>query len=168
MRNLVSPVFVSLLLLSPLLLSSGNISRVEASSSILFSDVSDGYLDSNNIVYSIYWQMSLGDWNTNHYSLCFVRFNLSGISGTLSSATLHVYVIMSLRDNVSDSISPVTNPSLGDCQVIHIADYDTLNASDFSTTSIGNDPGVLITGSSTPNIGYVAIDVKAAVQDDID
>lgn len=33
--------------------------------------------------------------------------------------------------------------------------------------SIGNDPGVLISSSATPDVGYVSIDVTAAMQDDM-
>ncbi|MCJ7469811.1 hypothetical protein MUO74_04835, partial [Candidatus Bathyarchaeota archaeon] len=71
---------------------------MRASSAILYDDVSDGYVDSDSRVYSIFPQMSLGDWNTNAYAACFVKFNLSGVSGTLSSAILNLYVARSLHD----------------------------------------------------------------------
>jgi hypothetical protein len=46
-------------------------------------------------------------------------------------------------------------------------DYGLLGAGDFNALSIGNDPGVLLADEATPNIGYVSIDVRAAMQDDI-
>ena len=140
---------------------------VSASPDIVVADANDGYVDSNSHVYMPYAQMSLGDWNTNYYAACFVKFNLSGVSGTLSSAILQLYLYTSLHDNITDSESPLTNIGLGDCQVIHIADYGSLDASDLSATSIGNDPGILIGESATPDVGIASIDVKAAMQDDI-
>ena len=59
------------------------------------------------------------------------------------------------------------NSGLGDCQIIHIDDYETLDPTDFGASSIGNDPGVLIGSAETPNVGYISIDVTAAMQDDI-
>lgn len=109
----------------------------------------------------------MGDWNTNAYAVCLVKFNLSGVSGTLSSAILNLFLARSVHDNVTDLVDPLANIGLGDCQVIHITDYGILDASDLFAMSIGNDPGILLNGSATPNIGYVSIDVKAAMQDDI-
>jgi hypothetical protein len=60
------------------------------------------------------------------------------------------------------------NPGLGDCWVRHIRDYGTLDSSDFDAPSIGNDPGVLIGATQRLNVGWVSIDVKNAVQDDLD
>ena len=167
MRRLAFVALVFLLLGSFSLMCGRYVERVRASSAILYDDVSDGYVDSDSRVYSIFPQMSLGDWNTNAYAACFVKFNLSGVSGTLSSAILNLYVARSLHDNITDADDPLTNIGLGDCQVIHITDYGTLDASDLFASSIGNDPGVLIGNSVTPNIGYVPIDVETAMQDDI-
>jgi len=168
MKKLMLVILVVSLLLAPLLMQIGRIERVNASPSTnIFADATDGYLDSNGIVYSTYPQMSLGDWSNDAYSHCYVKFSLSGVSGALSSATLNLYVYISYHDNNSYAASPLTNPGLGDCQVIHIADYGTIDSSDFSAASIGNDPGVLLSGSATPNVGYVSIDVRAAMQDDM-
>jgi hypothetical protein len=167
MRRLAFVALVFLLLGSFSFMCGRYVERVRASSAILYDDVSDGYVDSDSRVYSIFPQMSLGDWNTNAYAACFVKFNLSGVSGTLSSAILNLYVARSLHDNITDADDPLTNIGLGDCQVIHITDYGTLDASDLFASSIGNDPGVLIGNSVTPNIGYVPIDVETAMQDDI-
>lgn len=167
MRRLASVILVAFLLLPPLLVQIGGIGKVNASPSNVYADTTDGYLDSNGFVYSTYPQMSLGDWSNNAYAHCYVKFSLAGISGTLSSATLNLCVYMSYHNNDSYSASPLTNPGLGDCQVIHIADYGTLDTSDFTAASIGNDPGVLLNGTATPNVGYVSIDVRAAMQDDI-
>jgi len=144
-----------------------NLESVRAPSAVLYDDVSDGYVDDNSVVYSIFTQMSLGDWNTNAYAACFVKFNLSGISGTLSYAVLNLYVARSIQDDSTDTTSPLVNIGLGNCQIIHIIDYGVLDASDLFASSIGNDPGVLIGNGGTPNIGYVSIDVEAAMQDDI-
>ena len=78
-----------------------------------------------------------------------------------------MHVELSYHDGYPDTESPLTNPGLGDLKVIHIDDYETLDSSDYDAPSIGNDPGVLISGTETPNKGYVSIDVKAAMQDDI-
>jgi hypothetical protein len=61
----------------------------------------------------------------------------------------------------------LSNPGLGDCVVRHISDYGNLGSEDFDAASIGNDPGILIASTATPNIGYISIDVKAAMQGDI-
>jgi len=168
MKKLMLVILVVSLLLTPSLMQRVRIERVNASlSTDIFADATDGYLDSNSIVYSTYPQMSLGDWSNDAYSHCYVKFSLSGVSGALSSATLNLYVYISYHDGNSYAASPLTNPDLGDCQVIHIADYDTIDTSDFSATSIGNDPGVQLSGSATPNVGYVSIDVRAAMQDDM-
>jgi hypothetical protein len=167
MRRLAFIALIFLLFASFSFVHERRVKCVRASSAILYDDVSDGYVDSDGVVYSIYPQMSLGDWNTNAYAACFVKFNLSGVSGTLSSATLGFYMSRSLHDNITDSVDPLTNIGLGDCQVIHITDYGTLDASDLFATSIGDDPGVLLGSTSMPNIGYVSIDVKTAMQDDI-
>jgi len=167
-KRLVFVIVVVSLLLAPLFVQRGRIEWVNASPSTdVFADATDGYLDSNGVVYSTYSQMSLGDWSNNAYSHCYVKFSLSGVSGTLSSATLNLYVYISYHDNNSYSASPLTNPGLGNCEVTHIADYGTLDTSDFSAVSIGNDPGALLSGTATPNVGYVSIDIRAAMQDDI-
>ena len=42
-----------------------------------------------------------------------------------------------------------------------------LGAGDLNAASIGNDPGAIISSSATPNVGYVSVDVRAAVQADV-
>jgi len=101
-----------------------------------------------------------------------VKFKLTGISGTLSLAILYLRVYGSWQDDVhttGPSGTPLPNPGLGDCLVYHINDYAPIDFADFNlyTASIGNDPGVLISGTTTPIVGYVGVDVKAAMQDDI-
>jgi hypothetical protein len=59
------------------------------------------------------------------------------------------------------------NIGLGDCRVYHIADYGTLDPTDFNAPSIGNDPGVLISSTATPDVGYLSIDITAALLDDL-
>ena len=97
-----------------------------------------------------------------------LKFSLDGLAGKcLRSATLNVVVYASIRDDSYDNISPLTNPGLGDLQVVHIHDYGALDASDFDSSSIGNDPGVLISASATPNVGYISIATTGAMQADI-
>ncbi|MBS7651364.1 MAG: hypothetical protein QXN62_09000 [Candidatus Bathyarchaeia archaeon] len=135
----------------------------------IYGDPSDGHIDSSGLVDDSVNFYGIGDDNMNRYIRGFVKFSLSGISGKLSTATLNLYVLGSWKDSSDDYISPLTNPDLGDFLVIHIADYgSTLDFGDFNAPSIGNDPGVLISSTATPNVGYVSIDVKAAMQDDID
>jgi len=106
MKRLIFVMIVASLLLAPLLMQRGRIERVNASPSTnILADATDGYLDSNGIVYSTYPQMSLGDWSNNAYSHCYVKFSLSGVSGTLSSATLNLYVYISYYDNNSYAAS---------------------------------------------------------------
>jgi len=52
--------------------------------------------------------------------------------------------------------------------VVHIDDFGTLFPSDFNAPSIGNDPGILFSSTTNPNVGYISIDVTSAMQDDID
>jgi len=141
--------------------------RVQAAPVKIYSDVQDGYVDSFPTPVSWTTTMDAGDTGVPQYRQAFVKFSLSGISGTLSSATLYLYMFCSYLDGVYDGTSPLTNPGLGDCVVRHINDYGTLDGSDLNAASILNDPGVLLSSSATPNVGYVSIDVKAAMQDDI-
>jgi hypothetical protein len=131
---------------------------------IIYSDTQNGVVSnvgafgSGNIV--------AGDDGGDHYYRGFVKFSLSGVRGIPSSATLYLYVYSSSRDG-APATNPLTNPGLGDCRVYHIADYGTLGASTFNVPSIANDPGVLLGSTATPNVGYVSIDITAAVKDDI-
>ena len=157
---------VAVLLAVVLALSSA---QVEASPAIVFSDAEDGGVDSTGGYASNIQSIWVCDDYLNHYNRLFVKFSLAGISGTLSSATLHLYLLLSLHDGPPvDDTSPLTNPGLGDLVVRHINDYGTLDSSDLNAPSIGNDPGVLLSSSATPDVGYVSINVRAAMQDDID
>jgi hypothetical protein len=133
----------------------------------VYSDSSDGWTYSWGGGSHSDTVLTVGDDITNNYGRSFVKFSLSGISGTLSFARLYLYVFQSIVDGIGYASGSLPNPRLGDCQVIHIDDYGTLDGSDFNAPSIGNDPGVLISGTATPNVGYVSIDVTAAMQDDI-
>jgi len=144
--------------------------EAKASPGIIYSDSSDGEVNPGGVSTVVFY-FAVGDYYYNVRVQSFVKFSLTGISGTLASARLYLHVFRSNKDDVEDLTSPLTNPGLGDCLVRHIADYGTLGAGDLDAPSIGNDPGVLIPGSgvgSTPNIGYVSIDIRAAMQDDID
>jgi hypothetical protein len=136
-----------------------------ASPDIVFADSSDGYVSNTGDVSSVF---AVGDGTNNQFIKSFVKFSLDGLAGKcLRSATLNVVVYASIRDDSYDNISPLTNPGLGDLQVVHIHDYGALDASDFLSSSIGNDPGVLISASAMPNFGYVSIAITGAMQADI-
>ena len=145
------------------------VQETKAAPDINYSDSQDGY-GTATVVSSSGTSMLVGDASYDLETRSFVKFSLSGVSGTLTSARLYLYVYYSKPDGGYDDTSPLENPGRGDCQIVHIADYGTLDITDFNLPSIGNDPGVLIPGTgpgSTPNIGYLSIDIKAAMQDDI-
>ena len=141
--------------------------KAQASPDIVYSDAEDGDVVPSGSS-SAYDNMYTGDDVSNLDTQSLVKFSLSGISGTLSSATLYLYVFESRFNGVADDSSPLTNPGRGDLRVYHIDDYGALDLGDYNAPSIGSDPGTLLSSTATPNIGYVSIDVKAAMQDDID
>jgi len=143
------------------------ISSVKASPDIVFSDAQDGDVRDDGLVTANAISFSVGDQVDDYYRRGFVKFSLAGLSSTVASATLNIAVVSSVTNDVPDNTDPLNNIGLGDLQVLHINDYGTLDASDFAAASIGNDPGVLIGSSATPNVGYVSVDVTAAMQDDI-
>ncbi|MEM0446737.1 MAG: hypothetical protein QW574_04755, partial [Candidatus Nitrosocaldus sp.] len=112
--------------------------------------------------------MRVGDDNANREFRSFVKFPISSLHGkTLKSAELKLTIRQSILNGSTDNSAPFNNPGLGNTLVIHINDYGTLDASDFNTPSIGNDPGVLIQASTNPSSANVSISVLAAMQDDI-
>jgi hypothetical protein len=131
---------------------------------VIYSDTQNGLVNevgafgSGNIV--------SGDDST-HYYRGFVKFSLAGIGETLASATLNLYLYAGSHDGVYGDMGALPNIGLGDCQVIHIADYGVLDPTDFNAPSIGNDPGVLISSTATPDVGYLSIDITAALVDDL-
>jgi hypothetical protein len=132
----------------------------------IYSDLSDGFITIGTIISSGGPTLPVGDIYNNKYHQSFVKFSLAGIT-TVDTATLYIVVWKSVHNNFEDDVSPLTNPGLGDCIIRHIDDYGTLDFGDFNAPSIGNDPGVFIGGSETPDVGYLSIDVTAAMQDDI-
>jgi len=140
-----------------------------ASPDIIYSDSQDGWVNSLGFLDSTTIYIFTGDTVANYYFQGFVKFGLSGISGTVSSARLYLYVYQSSVDGTLDTTDPLQPPDgLGDCLARHIADYGTLDISDLDAPSIGNDPGVLLTDALPgPNVGYLSIDVTTAMQDDI-
>jgi hypothetical protein len=131
---------------------------------IIYSDTENGVVSNVGAVGN--GNIVAGDDGGDHYYRGFVKFSLSEVSDTLISATLSLYVYSGSHDGVYTATSPLLNPGLGDCQVFHIADYGTLDPTDFNPTLLGNHPGVLISSTTTPDVGYVSIDITAAVQDD--
>ncbi|MEM2919924.1 MAG: hypothetical protein QXW14_00680 [Candidatus Nitrosocaldus sp.] len=112
--------------------------------------------------------MRVGDDNANREFRSFVKFPISSLHGkTLKSAELKLTIRQSILNGSTDNSAPFNNPGLGNTLVMHINDYGTLDASDFNTPSIGNDPGVLIQASTNPSSANVSISVLAAMQDDI-
>jgi hypothetical protein len=137
-----------------------------ATTNIIYSDLSDGYITSGVGAYDSAVSMWVGDIGTNRYRQSFVKFSLTGIT-SIDTATLNIWVDESQYNDAIDYDSPLTNPGLGDCVIRHIDDYGTLDLGDLDAPSIGNDPGVFIGGSETPDEEYLSIDVTAAMQDDI-
>ncbi len=171
--------------------------KADINSHIVYGDISDGSVGSDGNVADclgpfeeealedIGPNLAVGDGVENSIICGFIKFSLSGIAGIISDAKMHLYVSQSIKDWGSPYLvdqdphyysGPTTNPGLGDCEVIHIDDYDILDANDFYASSIGNDPGVLIGSTETPNCAGVlstkntpvSIDITAAMQDDID
>ncbi len=142
------------------------VQKVDASPERIYGDPSDGVVTSTGGINEGASGVWIGDERDppNVAERAFVKFSVSGVSGILSSARLNLFLRGSYRDGASSP--PLDNPGLGDCLIRHIADYGVLNGADFNAPSIGNDPGVFISGTATPNVGYISIDVKGAVQDD--
>ncbi|WP_455369681.1 hypothetical protein [[Eubacterium] cellulosolvens] len=166
------PSFAKLMLSSILitLIIIGLNNPVTKAQSIIFGDPADGTVTSAASTNSVSGNFWLGDEASppNMVSRGFVKFSLAGVSGQLGSATLRLYIEFSILDGVFDTVSPVDNIGLGDTLVVHIDDFGTLFPSDFYAPSIGNDPGILFSSTTNPNVGYISIDVTAAMQDDID
>lgn len=143
---------------------------------IIYGDTSDGWVTDTGGINALFIGLRIGDNydpssgdNYPHHGL--LKFTLTGVSGDMSSARLCLYLFSSTHNGGYDNTDPLTNPGLGDCYIRHIADYGTVDGTDFDSPSIGNDPRVFIPGTgggSTPNIGYMCIDVTAAMQDDLD
>ena len=143
---------------------------VTKAESIIFGDPADGVVTSSGGTNSVSGNFWLGDEASppNMVSRSFVKFSLAGVSGQLGSATLRLYIEFSILDGGFDTVSPLDNIGLGDTLVVHIDDFGTLFPSDFNAPSIGNDPGILFSSTTNPNVGYISIDVTSAMQDDID
>jgi hypothetical protein len=164
-----------LLILLPFAGCSISLPTANASPDIIYS-TSDGYL-LHNPEYGGYSyppspsSMDVGDYywilDTAYIRRGYVKFDLTGISGCLSSARMYLYVMSSTTDGVYYGSSPLQNPGLGDCWIQHIDDYGTVDHNDWDDPSIGNDPGTLISSGTNPDVGYISIDVTAAMQDDI-
>jgi hypothetical protein len=137
---------------------------------IIYGDPADGVVTSGGGINSSNGAFWLGDEASppNAVLRSLVKFSLAGVSGQLGSATLKLYVESSNLDGGSDVISPLDNIGLGDTLVVHIDDFGTLDTSDFNAVSIGNDPGILISSTTNPNVGYISIDVTSAIQADLD
>lgn len=165
-RKRISPL-VTLIMASIVLTSiSINVPKAQTFPDTIYSDTSDGWLRATD-VYDTDTKLHVGDEGSNNHMQSFVRFSLTGISGTLASARLYLYLDHSYYDNTPDLSPSFSNPGLGDCMVRHINDFTPLDPLDMDAPTIGNDPGVLISSTATPNRGYVSIDIKAAMQDDI-
>jgi streptogramin lyase len=166
---MVSRISSTILILLIMMLWILPMMNINASPAKVYSESSDGVVTSNGGINDGAPGFWIGDETNPPNAVIhgFVKFSLAGVTGTLSSARLYLYVEVSAHDSVWDNTSPLVNPGLGDCQIIHIDDYETLDPTDFGASSIGNDPGVLIGSTETPNVGYISIDVTAAMQDDI-
>jgi hypothetical protein len=131
---------------------------------VIYSDTQNGVVNDSGAFGS--GNIVSGDDSGNYYR-GFVKFSLSGVAGIPSSVTLNLYLNSGVRDGVDGGTIALTNIGLGDCRVFHIDDYGTLDPTDFNAPSIGNDPGVLISSTATPDVGYLSIDITAALLDDL-
>ena len=167
MASLAKLMFSSILIALIIIGLSNPVTKAE---SIIFGDPADGTVTSNGGTNSVGGNFFLGDEASppNTVLRGFVKFSLAGVSGQLDSATLRLYIEFSILDGGFDTVSPVDNIGLGDTLVVHIDDFGTLFPSDFNAPSIGNDPGILFSSTTNPNVGYISIDVTSAMQDDID
>jgi len=98
-----------------------------------------------------------------------MKFDITGITGAVQSATLYLHLYASRVDNTTHWAPNYVNPGLGACRVRHIADYDLASfpsVAHFNAPSIGNDPGELIGSDEVPG-EWVSIDVTAAMSDDV-
>lgn len=151
---------------------SSTLSMAAAAPGTVFGDPSDGWVSDTGGTNTGFVGLRVGDnWDpgTSHNLIYrnFVKFSLSGVPARIGSARLYLYLYGSTVDGTSYSSGPLPNPGLGNCLVLHVNDYGTIDAADYSATSIGNDPGVLIGSGSTPGVGYISIDIAAALQDDL-
>ena len=164
----VTKLMLSSILIALIIIGLSN--PVTKAESIIFGDPADGTATSSGGTNSVSGNFFLGDEASppNTVLRGFVKFSLAGVSGQLASATLRLYIEFSILDGVFDTVSPVDNIGLGDTLVVHIDDFGTLFPSDFYAPSIGNDPGMLFSSTTNPNVGYISIDVTSAMQDDID
>ncbi len=124
---------------------------------------------SGNTIAPVAAELLVGDTSNNRCLRPIMKFSLAGLAGaTLATATMSVYVFETRVNGVSDIASPLTNPGLGDLTVIHVGDYGAADVSDYQAGSTGNNPGVHLSGTATPDVGYVSINVRLAMQQDID
>ncbi|MBS7625776.1 hypothetical protein KEJ51_01860 [Candidatus Bathyarchaeota archaeon] len=167
-HKMISHILIILLLTVTLSVSRFSpLPEVDAAPAVVYSDPSDGFVSSIGSVETSTSYVFVGDGDLNVYFRAFVKFSLSGVSGILSSAKLYLYVYGTTIGAAGYFVSPLPNPGLGDCVIVHIDDYGSLDAGDFNAPSIGNDPGVLIGAIQTPSVGYISIDITAAMQDDV-
>jgi len=132
---------------------------------IVQCDPSDGHvLDDGTVAQENL--LKAGDGKLKKAHRIFVKFPIQSC-GFVDSARLYIYAHTSVKDDYVDFSGSLSNPGLGDLIVYHINDYGTLDGGDFGAASIDNDPGVLIPGTDTVNIGYISIDVRSAMQDDV-
>lgn len=106
----------------------------------------------------------VGDRSSNQGSRMVIKFRLGGIKlDKMASAQLQLSVGRS-KLNGTTYYKPFPNPGLGNTEVIHIADYGrTVSSAAYSTSSIGNDPGVLWGADNVTDFQLPPIDVTAAV-----
>ena len=131
---------------------------------VIYSDTQNGLVNEIGAVGT--GNIVSGDDGTRYWR-GFVKFSLSGVAGIPSSVTLNLYLYSGWHDGVDGGTVALPNIGLGDCRVFHIDDYGTLDPTDFNAPSIGNDPGVLISSTATPDVGYLSIDITAALLDDL-
>jgi len=131
------------------------------------------------------WDLTIGDTggtgdpsSINLGARALIRFSLAGIAPEqVEIVRLRIAILQTRKDQypapgVIDETPPFTNPGLGDVSVVHIPDFcltragdgiDCRTLDDYSSPSLGDDPGVLIPNGQEPD-SFVHIDVTGAVR----
>jgi hypothetical protein len=109
-----------------------------------------------------------GDTSANSGRRFILRFDVGSLAGSVNSATLHMTIEETRKENADDGIPPYGNPGLGDLSVICIEDPGGEDAIAYGSPSLCPDPGVLIASGTEAPAAELTIDVTDALQNAID
>lgn len=124
------------------------------------SDSSDGYIGFDDLgtgyVYSGDQYLEVARDGANWTADSWLRFPLTGIEGTIVSATLNLYYGESVYNNGSFTIP-----------IDHVPDFGVLDETDWATAPYASNIDPSPVTPATP-IGWHELDITSSVQDDID